>query len=144
MRFWDSSALLALLANQQGAAELRAFETDPSMMLWWGTGVECVSGLRRLRREGRISDDDLQELIQDLEGMLIPADEIEPSEAVRSTACRLLCTHILRAADALQLAAAVVWAGQPSSKHGFVCLDQKLRQAAADEGFRVLPEVLEY
>ena len=42
-------------------------------------------------------------------------------------------------ADALQLAAAEVWAGQPSAGYTFVCLDHRLRDAASREGFEVMP-----
>lgn len=142
MRFWDASAVLALIANQHGAEAVKVAHGDPSVMLWWGTGTECVSGLCRLRREGRLSDSDLRDMMSELDDMLSSADEIEPSDAVRTTARRLLCTHPLRAADALQLAAAIVWADKPSADHGFVCLDQRLRQSAATEGFRVFPETI--
>ena len=37
--------------------------------------------------------------------------ELLPSEAVRATAERLLAVHALRAADALQLGAALDWCG---------------------------------
>lgn len=67
--------------------------------------------------------------------------EVEPSEAVREQAARVLRLHPLRAADSLQLAAAMVWCqGDPS--HGeFVCLDHRLRDAARREGFVILPRV---
>jgi uncharacterized protein len=142
VRFWDASAVLSLIANQHGAEAVRVALRDPSVMLWWGTGNECMSGLCRLRREGRLSDADLKGLVFELDEMLSTADEIEPSDAVRTAARRLLCMYPLRAADALQLAAATVWARDPSTDHEFVCLDQRLRQAAAGEGFRVLPETI--
>jgi len=64
--------------------------------------------------------------------------EILPSEPVRQRAQRLLRTHPLRAADALQLAAALVWAHESPAGLEFVCLDQNLREAASREGFKVL------
>ncbi len=48
-------------------------------------------------------------------------------------------THPLSAADALQLAAGLLWADGRPAHHDFVCLDQRLREAAQREGFRVLP-----
>jgi hypothetical protein len=65
--------------------------------------------------------------------------EIEPSPAVRENAGRVLLLHPLRAADALQLAAALVWAGGRPAGHELVCLDERLREAAAREGFAILP-----
>ena len=65
--------------------------------------------------------------------------EVEPERALRDNATRLLRTHDLRAADALQLAAALVAAdGEPRSLD-FVCLDTRLSMAAQDEGFRITP-----
>jgi hypothetical protein len=39
----------------------------------------------------------------------------------------------------LALAAALVWAGGRPARHGLVCLDERLREAAAREGFAILP-----
>jgi uncharacterized protein len=64
--------------------------------------------------------------------------EIVPSDAVPRTAERLLRTYPLRAADALQLAAAVVAADHNPASLEMVCLDERLRLAARREGFTVL------
>jgi predicted nucleic acid-binding protein len=66
--------------------------------------------------------------------------EIEPSVAVRAQAGRVLLLHPLRAADALQLASAIVWANGQASSHELVCLDHRLREAAQREGFTLLPK----
>jgi len=46
----------------------------------------------------------------------------------------LLRIHPLRAADSLQLAAALTVAEQEPSSLSFVCLDQRLAEAAIREG----------
>jgi hypothetical protein len=51
---------------------------------------------------------------------------------------RLLRVHPLRAADSLQLAAALAIAGDDPAELGFVCLDQRLVEAARKEGLDVL------
>ncbi|MDY7036218.1 MAG: hypothetical protein SV375_08680 [Thermodesulfobacteriota bacterium] len=51
---------------------------------------------------------------------------------------RLLCLHPLRAADPFRLAAALIWAEKYPIEHHFVCLDNRLRDAARDEGFTLL------
>jgi predicted nucleic acid-binding protein len=66
-------------------------------------------------------------------------NEILPADVVRETACRLLRVHALRAADALQLAAATVMAGGRPSEAGFLAFDDRLRDPAAREGFPVGP-----
>jgi hypothetical protein len=65
--------------------------------------------------------------------------EITAVEAVRDRAVRLLATQALRAADALQLAAALVAVGDRPIGHEFVCLDRRLREAAVREGFDAAP-----
>jgi hypothetical protein len=57
---------------------------------------------------------------------------------VRRTAERLLRTHPLRAADSLQLAAALIAADHDPSNLEIVCLDARLTSAARREGFAVL------
>jgi predicted nucleic acid-binding protein len=64
--------------------------------------------------------------------------EILPSDDVRSRAIRLLRIYALRAADALQIAAAQVWAGEVSGAE-LVTFDERLASVARVEGFRVSP-----
>ena len=66
--------------------------------------------------------------------------EVQPAKKVRQRAERLLRVHSLRAADALQLSSALVWAEESPSGLFFVCLDVNLREAAFKEGFTVLPD----
>ncbi len=74
-----------------------------------------------------------------LEQLWSTAFEIAPSERVRQRAERLLGTHSLRAADALHLAAALICVQEMPQLAGFVSLDERLRAAAGQEGFKVLP-----
>jgi HAMP domain-containing protein len=66
--------------------------------------------------------------------------EILPVEGVRTRAIRLLAQHPLRAADALQLAASLIWCEEQPSTETFVCLDNRLRDAARREGFALFPQ----
>jgi hypothetical protein len=63
--------------------------------------------------------------------------EVQPTEVLRDLAEVLLQRHPLRAADAMQLAAALIWAKQLPRKRVFVCLDSRLAEAASKEGFSV-------
>lgn len=65
--------------------------------------------------------------------------EVQPSNMVRQRAERLLMVHSLKAADSLQLAAALTWAEEVPKGLHLVCLDQNLREAALKEGFSLLP-----
>jgi len=145
MNFWDSSAILPLVLDEQASSVVqRILARDFMVAVWWATPVECVSGLARILREGRIEEREFEALKTRLAEFMAEADEMGPSQVLRETAQRVLRTHPLRAADALQLAAALVWAEHRPSLRGFVCLDQRLREAAAIEGFRVLPETADF
>ncbi|HET7882609.1 MAG TPA: hypothetical protein VFL55_17115, partial [Acetobacteraceae bacterium] len=61
--------------------------------------------------------------------------EIEASETVRENAQRFLRVHPLRAADALQLAAAFAAAERRPASLQVVTLDERLADAARKEGF---------
>jgi predicted nucleic acid-binding protein len=141
MIFWDSSAILSIIASQSAKTDLMTlFENDPSIVLWWGTCVELSSGLCRLRREDVIDDTALSELLKVTQQIACDADEIEPSEKLRQTSIRILRVHNLRAADSLQLAAALIWTDSRPNGSRFVCLDKRLREAAEKEGFEILPK----
>ncbi len=60
-------------------------------------------------------------------------------EDVRRRAGKLLAVHPLRAADSLQLATALVFCEDDPTGESFVCLDDRLRDAAMSEGFQLLP-----
>ena len=139
MRFWDTSALVPLLLDQEATAEVGGLlSQDPEVAAWWGTPVECVSAAARLRREEHLSVDE-EERVLELLGVLQRSWlEILPSEEVRDRAVRILRVHGLKAADALQLAAAQVWAGHVDRPE-LVTYDERLALAARLEGFRVLP-----
>ncbi len=140
MRFWDSSALVPLLVEQGASRRLAdLLRRDPDAVVWWGSSVECVSALCRLHREGGLSRSGLRQGHEILDALRAASFEVQPAAEVRARAERLLATHGLRGADALQLAAALVWCRERPQKVGFVCMDDRLRQAATAEGFQVLP-----
>ncbi|MGI8413812.1 MAG: type II toxin-antitoxin system VapC family toxin [Solirubrobacteraceae bacterium] len=140
MRFWDSSAIVPLIVREPSSADARALlREDERMLVWWATPVECGSALRRLERRQAIATPDLAVALQMLTSLGTSWSEILPAHPVRIHAQRLLAVHPLRAADALQLAAALVWRGQDAAGADFVCLDDRLRDAAAREQFSVLP-----
>jgi predicted nucleic acid-binding protein len=143
MMFWDASAVIPLCLREPGTAVMKKIlSRDSSVVVWWGTPVECRSAFARLRREGVLTAAAERKLLVLLERLGSGWSEVLPGNRVRDHAGRLLLRHPLRAADSLQLAAALVWAGGNPEEHGFVCLDHRLREAAVREGFRLLPEVL--
>jgi predicted nucleic acid-binding protein len=136
LKFWDASAVAPLLIEEAESPRVRAlYRQDPLIIAWWGTLIECASAIARCEREGRFSPSAAAETIARLRRLAEGWQEIQPEDHLREFAFRLLRVHSLRAGDALQLAAAVVAAeGRPSSLE-FVCLDDRLADAAQREGF---------
>lgn len=144
MRFWDASAITPLLVRERSTVEIRGLlRDDAAMVAWWGTRVECVSAIRRREHEATLDARGRAEASQRLDALAAVWSEVLPSERVRRSAERALALHPLRAADALQLGAALAWKPSPTGAAEVVCLDARLREAAEREGFGVVPEVLE-
>ncbi len=139
MRFWDTSALVPLLVAEATSRVGRAaLADDAGMVVWWCTRVECAAALARSERVGRIRPEDARRAFGDLERLRHDWTEVDASESLRVVAERLVRTHPLRAADALQLAAATVAAEGSPAALPFVTLDDRLAVAADREGFPVV------
>ncbi len=127
-----------LVAEPTTGAVRAVFELDPVLLVWWASDVECFSAIARLERQGDLTRRATLEALERLESLAGGWHEVQPVEGVRRAAKRLLRVHNLRAADALQLAAALVASeGQPASLE-IVSLDERLVDAAQREGFPVL------
>jgi uncharacterized protein len=138
--FWDTSALALLCAHQPATGQARRLAQRCRMLtVWWATPVEARNVFLRLHREGALELGELAEALKRLATLRSSIAEILPTEEVRQTAESMLDKYALRAADAFQLAAAIVDSrGQPRDRW-FVCYDRKLRTAADVAGFTVLP-----
>jgi predicted nucleic acid-binding protein len=139
MKYWDSSAIVSLLVKEASTPSLRALrEKDPEQAVWCLTPVEIASALARRVREGLPA---VQEQAIGA-GFVVLAEtwrEVSSLDLVRSRALRILNSHALRAADAMQLGAALVACDEKPEALPFVCVDDRLREAARKEGFRVHP-----
>jgi len=135
MRFWDSSAIVPLLLKEEASDFLWDLtQTDQEKVVWWGTETECLSALARREREGGMDRLAVSLAEENLSRILKAAYEIQPNIELRRIARRLLMTHPLRAADALQLASALFFGGTQIHELPFVTLDKNLSFAAAKEG----------
>jgi predicted nucleic acid-binding protein len=135
--FCDTGALVPLFTNQPGSAHVRSALNRASLTVWWGTAVELRSAFSRLAREGRIHATQIARANARLLALRERWIEILPSERVREIAIALAERHPLRAADAFQLAAALVWANERPRSRAFLCFDGRLAEAARKEGFAV-------
>ena len=139
MNFWDTSALVALGVDEpHRQLALRILESDDRMAVWWGASIEYVAALSRRERDGSLTTEEVSEHLVRLHALSQVWYEVQPAHRIRSLAQRLLRVHPLRAADSLQLAAALAVAEEDPASVGFVCFDERLNRAASREGF-VLP-----
>ena len=140
MKFWDTSAIVPLCLVEPATPRVRPIaEGDASLVVWWATRTECVSGFARLRRERKLPAATVVRAGRALMALSREWSEVLPGDGLRTRAERLLAVHPLRAADAFQLAAALVWSRGETRLHALVSLDDRLREAAEREGFQVLP-----
>src|SRR5215468_12781473 len=137
--FWDASAIVPLCCLQpQTQSARQARRLFPQLVTWWATCVECNSALRRLERAQELTARETQQAFQELDRLHLRWTEVAPLEEVRSLAERLLGSHQLRAADSLQLAAALIWCNRHPRGKTFVSGVEKLLEAAEKEGFNVI------
>jgi uncharacterized protein len=137
--FWDASAIVPLVLDEAGSAEARAtLERDANMVVWWGTPVEVLSALARAERAHVFAAADVDLARRALEDLGDSWNEVLPSDEVRERAGAGVLRHPLRAADALQLGAALTWARGRPRGHAFLSFDARLAEAARQEGFDVI------
>jgi len=138
MRFWDSSAIVPLLVQEPMSETVGMWLIDDGEVALWGlTRVELVSAVERRSREGHLSRDARRLALSKSERFVASASEVSDLVVVRKAALSLLARHPLRAADALQLAAALLVADGEPATLGFVTFDARLADAADREGLVV-------
>ena len=138
MRFWDTSALIPLVVAERGTALAeRLLRDDPAVVVWTLTRVELLSALARRRREEPAAARRLLGAKREILAAWPRWSEVTALEVVRRHAGRVVDTHAIRAADALQIGAALVAAADDPAALEFVTFDQPQAAAAEREGFRV-------
>lgn len=139
MRFWDTSALVPLLLTETDSdLRRRQLLGDSALAVWWGTLAECESALERRRRDLSLSPDQARLARSRLAELSAHWHEVAPTAPLRTLAIRLLRTHPLRAADSLQLAAALTLAQAGLPALAFLTADTRLASAAEIEGLPAL------
>jgi len=139
LTFWDSSALVPLYIDEPATDRLRKLaQRDPEIVVWMLSSVEVLSAIARHRRRSKGADDLLHQARLEVLERWSRWSAVTHVEAVRRRAERLVAVHPLAAADALQLAAALVASGDRPETLDFVTLDSRLATAAQLEGFRVV------
>ncbi len=140
MRFWDSSALVAIAVDAKATRSVRDLSRqDPELMVWILSEVEITSALWRRRRANEVTEIVRADAQRQMDLTLSNAVTVADVPAVVRRARRLLASHTLRAADAMQLSAALLACEDEPSRLPFVTIDDRLAEAAVREGFTVVP-----
>lgn len=139
MRYWDASALAPIAVEEPGTPLVRGWlKDDPDVATWAWTQVELIGSIERRFRGQTEFAAIRRRLLEEVGTWAATWHEITDLLPVRTRAKSLLARHPLRAADAAQLAAAMIAAENDPASLEFVCLDRPLARAADLEGFRVL------
>ena len=133
--FWDASALVPLCVIQGITTSAVSLYKSYPAVVWWATPVEIASALARLMRTNEISTSECAKARQVAVALADEWSVIQPSNALRDHATRLVDRYDLKAADAMQLAAALNWCENAPRGEIFLTADQRLREAAVLSGF---------
>lgn len=137
MRFWDSSALVPLVADEAKTDLLNELVgIDPVIVVSFITPIEVESAVWRKVRQ--MKDDLARQRSQHRLAQLRTAWSIVANfQMALDEARRMVARYGLRGADAIQLGCAII--GRPQKLLPFVALDEDLKAAARAEGFPILP-----
>jgi predicted nucleic acid-binding protein len=136
--FWDTSAIVPLCTRQQTTQEVEQLAKKFNQVVWWAAGVELHSAIARLRRLGELNEAGKLLAINALNELIGTWREIALSDELRDHAQSLLHSNSLRAADSLQLAAALIWCNQETVGKTFISSDVRLTEAASRSGFTIV------
>lgn len=137
--FWDTSAIVPLCVFQEAShAARREHRNFPAKALWWGTHVEVRSSFARLIQNGDIDQAGFETAVKKWIAISQRSRELPPSLRVLEIASDLPDKYGVRALDAFQLAAAMVWCAEKPRNRPFICANKRLGDAAADAGFNVI------
>lgn len=136
--FWDASALVSLCVQEVTTRQAQSYLRRFDLVAWWASLVEVHSAVCRLYRNGEITGSGKQGALARLRMLSLGWKEILPDDDVREVATHLLNEYPIRAADSLQLAAALEWCAQHPRERDFVCGDRRLSEAAHAVGFSVI------
>jgi uncharacterized protein len=133
--FWDASALVPLCVRQSITPVAITLYRMHNPVVWWSTPVEIASAVARLIRMQQLDSRSGAQARKLAQRLADSWSVVQPSDALRARAVQLVARFDLRAADSLQLAAALAWCEDAPQGRVFLTADHKLREAALLSGF---------
>lgn len=138
MAFFDTSALVPLCVNETTSTSAgRVWKQYNERIVWCETPVELDSAIARLFREKELDDIELKKAKKRLKDLELNWRIIEHDGRIIELARTFPYRYSLKAADSLQLAAALVWCKEFPKGKDFVSADVRLSGAAQSLGFTV-------
>jgi predicted nucleic acid-binding protein len=141
--FADSSALVKLYADEADHEIVRDLD---ALVVSCMVRVDVPAALWRKHRIGELSAADARVLVSEFEFDYFGTQGEPPRFAavglpgeVLDQSARLVAVHGLRAYDAVQLSSALAVRGADPNCTTVACFDKRLRDAAAAEGFALVP-----
>jgi len=136
--FWDSSSFVPLCVTQEASHQAQQLVREYSFVTWWATAIEVASAIERLTRTGDISPEESQAAHWRRKKLLRACKVIQAEGAVLDQAQEIILRFPLKAADALQLAAAWVWTMGDPSGSTLISGDRQVLVVAKDMGFKTI------
>ncbi|MEM7581735.1 MAG: type II toxin-antitoxin system VapC family toxin [Acidobacteriota bacterium] len=137
MTFFDASALVKRYIGEVGSDWVRQRLTLGINSVARLTATEVASALARRTREGSLTPQQRNQIVERLREDFERLHVVELTERVTLRSWGLLARHPLRASDALQLASCLELAEQLSYPVTFAAFDQRLSEAAVSEGLKL-------
>ena len=137
--YLDSSSLIKLYLEEEGSATVTALVLEADAVYASRVAyAEARSGLARARRMARLDDASYQTAIEEFEGRWTAVNVVDVSDSLVRLAGDLAERHGLRGFDAIHLASALVVQREGGQPVSFSARDDRLMEAAADEGLAPL------
>ncbi len=145
VNYWDTSAIVALILKEDASQILMDLYEDHSPIYTWTlSSIEVYSAIHRRSKMAKVTAGELQSWLKRWEIIQACINYIEAIPLVKKISENVLRVHELKAADSLQLAAAIFLRNPSALMHTdkksfFLTTDKQLAKAAFKEGFEVLP-----
>ena len=134
--FFDSSAIIKRYIKEIGSEIVDTLiEQAKIMIIGPLTVIECLSGIRRVLEEGKITDENYMKYQKEIDYDLRDITEVPYNEQLKIITKDMIDKYQLKTLDAIQLAACLL---QKDVVDNFVCCDKKLNNAAEKEGIIVV------